>query len=329
MTATTLAFPHPEVEILTQPKPGDEYVFVQTTSLGARPIARKDKHQTEERSFETSHKLPPSLTYILNQNNAEEEQYKLEQKSKPQKRQIRSAKAQAPAPAGAIKLDVRKLLEKYKTELKTSTTKAPTTTKNSKRTPSKRIKKDIAEITSPSPILTTAAAIAKQKDDGDDDIPLLASSSEKQRSRIQIKKAPNGQEYEYEYVYYYYDDDEEDAKVTNSHDGPARSPAKAASKNREVIERTSATPEANEILPVSKNRNKGRQLGEEVVNEERLPANTRFPPRSRNINTTPIPEEEPKTSRGRNRGRPTTEAAPENDNVSDETQVTNFQCLEK
>lgn len=243
LTATALAFPHPEVEILTQPKPGDEYVFVQTTSSGARPIARKDKHHTpEEQSFETSHKLPPSLTYILNQNNAEEEQYKL----KSQKRQIRSALA--PAPAGAIKLDVKKLLEKYKTELKTSTT-TTTTTKAPKRTPSKRIKKDVAEITSPSPILTTGAAIQKHEDD---DIPLLASSSEKQRSRIQIKKAPNGQEYEYEYVYYYYDEDEEDAKVSNAHDGPARTPAKAASKNREVIERTSATPEANEVVPASR-----------------------------------------------------------------------------
>lgn len=75
---------------------------------------------------------------------------------------------------------------------------------------------------------------------------------------------------------------------------------------------------------------RGRQLGEEeTVNEERLPANTRFPPRSRNLNTTPLPEQEIKstTTRGRGRGRPTTEAttavgaSEQIDNISDETQV--------
>lgn len=74
-------------------------------------------------------------------------------------------------------------------------------------------------------------------------------------------------------------------------------------------------------MPSSRGKTRGRQLGEEDVSEERLPANTRFPPRSRNLNTTPLPEEETKVTRGRGRGRPTTEAAPSTDNVSDETQV--------
>lgn len=42
------------------------------------------------------------------------------------------------------------------------------------------------------------------------------------------------------------------------------------------------------------------------------------------MNTTPLPEEETKSTRGRGRGRPTTESAAtvsEADNVSDETQV--------
>ncbi|XP_044267750.1 mucin-17-like isoform X2 [Tribolium madens] len=309
-TVATFAFPHPGEDIITQPKPGEEYVFVQTTGSGARPIARKDKQTSKERPFETAHKLPPSLTYILNQN---DDDVKIQTKSK---REANPAESPAPAPAGAIKLDVQKLLEKYKTELKTSTTEAPrTTTKTTRRRGNKRTKKEIkeeVEVTSPSPVLTTGVSAPKKVDD---DIPLVASGSEKQRSRIQIKKAPNGQEYEYEYVYYYYDDDE-DPKVTNAHDGPA----KTSNKSRGTVERTSAAPEANEVVPSSRGKTRGRQLGEEEVSEERLPANTRFPPRSRNLNTTPLPEEETKATRGRGRGRPTTEAAPSTDSVSDETQ---------
>ncbi|XP_008193535.2 mucin-5AC isoform X1 [Tribolium castaneum] len=306
-TVATFAFPHPGEDVITQPKPGEEYVFVQTTGSGARPIARKDKLTSEERPFETAHKLPPSLTYILNENDDD-----VKTKTK---RAANPAEAPAPAPAGAIKLDVQKLLEKYKTELKTSTTEAPkTTARTTRRRGNKRTKKEIkeVEVTSPSPVLTTGASVPKKVDD---DIPLVASGSEKQRSRIQIKKAPNGQEYEYEYVYYYYDEDD-DAKVTNAHDGPA----KAANKSRGAVERTSAAPEANEVVPSSRGKTRGRQLGEEEVSEERLPANTRFPPRSRNLNTTPLPEEETKATRGRGRGRPTTEAAPSTDSVSDETQ---------
>ncbi|KAH0816417.1 hypothetical protein GEV33_006374 [Tenebrio molitor] len=321
----TFAFPHPGEDVITQPKPGEEYVFVQTSGSGARPIARKDKHNKEDRPFETAHKLPPSVTYALNHDESNE---KVETKSKHHKREADPGEAAAPAPAGAIKLDVHKLLEKYKTELKTSTTQAPkrTTTKSSRRGGNKRTKKEIKEehvaVTSPSPVLTTGAAAPKKIDD---DIPLVASGSEKQRSRIQIKKAPNGQEYEYEYVYYYYDDDD-DQKVTNSHDGPARNQiSKSSTKGRGNVERTSAAPEANEVVPSSKGRTRGRQLGEEEVGEERLPANTRFPPRSRNLNTTPLPEEETKATRGRGRGRPTTEAAPsaatEADSISDETQT--------
>lgn len=238
---------------------------------------------------------------------------------------------------------MQKLLEKYKTELRT-TTQAPKSTSATTRTTrrrggNRRSKKEAKEesVTSPSLVLTTGAAPPRKIDD---DIPLVASGSEKQRSRIQVKKGPNGQEYEYEYVYYYYDDDEEakdskdkkdkkEDKTFNSHDGPARNQVtQTAAKSRTTEKTTSAAPEANEVVPL-KPRTRGRQLGEEEVNEERLPANTRFPPRSRNLNTTPLPEEEPKTTRGRGRGRPTTEAAPstvtsEADSISDETQVSTY-----
>lgn len=166
-------------------------------------------------------------------------------------------------------------------------------------------------MTDPTPVLTTGKSVPKSVDD---DVPFVGSGSEKQRSRIQIKKGPNGQEYEYEYVYYYYDDDVDDKKsqqkVSNSHDGPVRG-------------KSTPEPTANEIVPARATHARGRQLDvEDTVGEERLPANTRFPPRSRNLATTLVPEEE-KTTRPRGRGRSTTEATPaaESDSNSEETQV--------
>lgn len=62
-------------------------------------------------------------------------------------------------------------------------------------------------------------------------------------------------------------------KVSNSHDGPARNHIRGGDKNREK-------PEANEVLPSRGSKTRGRQLGEdEKISEDRLPANTRFPPR--------------------------------------------------
>lgn len=241
------------------------------------------------------------------------------------KREASPADAPAPAPAGAIKLDPLKLLERYKADLKTSTTEAPksTTVKGTRKSvtrgkqENRRRAKKAAPVTDPTPVLTTGRSAPRVIDD---DVPLLASGSEKQRSRIQIKKGPNGQEYEYEYVYYYYDEDVDDKpvqqKTTNSHDGPLRG-------------KSTPEPTANEIVPSRSTHARGRQLDtEDPVGEERLPANTRFPPRSRNLATTPLPEEE-KTTRGRNRGRPTTEAAiaAETDNNSEESQVSIYVTL--
>ncbi|KAJ8917504.1 hypothetical protein NQ315_005553 [Exocentrus adspersus] len=327
----SFAFPTTkDADLVTEPKPGDEFVFVQSTGSDARPIARKDKVSEEDGPFETAHKVPGSLTFARKDEGVEDKKATKKVLKTVKKREANPQGA-APAPAGAIKLDVKALLKKYETELKSSTTPKPkvtsTTTKSGRRRggASKRVKKEAKhEVTSPRPVLTTAKATLKRVDD-DDDAPLLGAASEKQRSRIQIKKGPNGQEYEYEYVYYYYDDDEEpkDKKVTNSHDGPARNQITRSEKSREK------TPEANEVVPSRGSKTRGRQLSEEeTVSEERLPVNTRFPPRSRNLNTTPIPEEETvrAVTRGRGRGRSTTEAAPnsssETDNVSDESQGT-------
>lgn len=214
------ALPRPETEIITKPEPGQEFVFVQSTAAGSRPISRKDKVVGQERPFETSHKLPPSLTFALNQNEDEDAEPAKPIKGKIIKREANPADSPAPAPAGSIKLDVKKLLEMYKDEIKSTkpasstTTPKPKSAASRRRGANKRVKKeaknqDAVVATSPSPVLTTGAPVARKIDL--DDIPLVAAGSEKQRSRIQIKKGPNGQDYEYEYVYYYYDDDD-DAK---------------------------------------------------------------------------------------------------------------------
>lgn len=112
-----------------------------------------------------------------------------------------------------------------------------------------------------------------------------------------MKKGPNGIDYEYEYVYYYYDDDEKDGKKTTVPTTEKAAEKDAArptgGKNRYTsVDRSSSTvksiPESNEI-PVISSRGKGRQVipvVEEVV-EERLPANTRFPPRTSSVSHTP------------------------------------------
>lgn len=126
-----------------------------------------------------------------------------------------------------------------------------------------------------------------------------------QTSRIQIKKGPNGVDYEYEYVYYYYDDDEKDAKKKTSSDvekpitsSTTEQPSRS-SNNRSrytTLDRsggsgtsTSAIPEHNEVISRGGKQRTSIPVVEEV-SEERLPLNTRFPPRSignNNSNITP------------------------------------------
>ena len=108
---------------------------------------------------------------------------------------------------------------------------------------------------------------------------------------LQVKKGPNGKDYEYEYVYYYYDEEEEgkpSASTNIQHEGISRttsSPRRSSATNNRSkysnVERsTTVEPATNEVIP-NRNGNRGRQLGEgEDVSEERLPTNTRFPPRS-------------------------------------------------
>uniref|UniRef100_A0AAR5PMV1 DUF4758 domain-containing protein n=1 Tax=Dendroctonus ponderosae TaxID=77166 RepID=A0AAR5PMV1_DENPD len=319
----SLAFPAEDIKLVNQPTPGQEFVFVHSSESGAKPIARKEKEEEHHRKFETAHKIPPNLTFALSEEADESEILPIKPvKSVGKKVHKRyAAEPPAPAPPGAIKLNVAQLLEKYKEAMKTSTvapssTTTTSTTKTSRRRGTKKRSRrspssEVSGPTTQRPVLTTSRIAPKNVD-----FDVVGSASDKQRSRIQIKKGPNGQEYEYEYVYYYYDDDEgAKDKVTNGHDGPARNSISRNNKSREK-----ATPEVNEVLP-SRSKPRGRQLDEDSVQEERLPTNTR----SRNLNTTPAIEEDrkPSASRTRSRGRPAAEtstSAAEEDNVSDETQ---------
>ncbi|CAK9827120.1 hypothetical protein ANTRET_LOCUS4854 [Anthophora retusa] len=90
-------------------------------------------------------------------------------------------------------------------------------------------------------------------------------------SRIQVKKGPNGKDYEYE---------------TTS--APRRGGSSTNRNKYSSVERSSTVePASNEVIPNRNGNNRGRQLIEaEDVSEERLPTNTRFPPRSRSNHNT-------------------------------------------
>lgn len=108
-------------------------------------------------------------------------------------------------------------------------------------------------------------------------------------------------DYEYEYVYYYYDDDDEknkklsstpstavDKTIANSNVGSGSSSSSITSssstggKNRYDRTNTTTKPNSFERNELLSTRGKGRQSIPvvEETSEERLPVNTRFPPRS-------------------------------------------------
>lgn len=102
-------------------------------------------------------------------------------------------------------------------------------------------------------------------------------------------------DYEYEYVYYYYDDDDEKTKklsstsstaddktITNSNVGSGGSDSSTGGKNRYDRTNTTTKPNSFERNELQSTRGKGRQSIPvvEETSEERLPVNTRFPPRS-------------------------------------------------
>ncbi|XP_046742361.1 mucin-5AC-like [Diprion similis] len=142
------------------------------------------------------------------------------------------------------------------------------------------------------------------------DVSLVPAGS---NSRIQVKKGPNGKDYEYEYVYYYYDEEDEGkaGSQTNTQGDVVKTTPSPLSRRDAITGRnkyssidrsTTIEPASNEVIPSRANgRNRQIAESEEPVSDERLPANTRFPPRSRSNHNTGTTE--PSRARG-NRPRP-------------------------
>lgn len=254
--ACSLTHIYAEVELITQPRPGEEYVLV--SSGGQQAL----------KNFETSHKIPEKHPQhrVLRHDESEE---LLPKKTHYGSKNIKHAtegivsieeskrvllkKGHKSKIAESIEVDipVSKLEHiKIKENIKDVDTNPKMAVALEAMSESGKLVENIGTTTQ-KPVLTTTAP--RSPNDFEfipvnvgsiDDINsgLLSSnvkletagSEQKQHSRIQIKKGPNGQDYEYEYVYYYYDDEEEGAKgkdkvrsttaasVHNSHDGPQK-----------------------------------------------------------------------------------------------------------
>lgn len=303
-----------EVDIITEPRPGEEYVLVSSGQ------------QTPLRNFETSHKIPEKHPNHRNfkQDDSEKIIKKLHSgKAKhategivaieEDKKALFRKGLKSKAESIEIDVPVSKLEDiKIRENLKDVETNPKMAVALEAMSESGKLSKT-AGTTTQKPILTTAPPSTTQ---GYDYIPInfdtiddinsgllsssvnleTAGSEQKPQSRIQIKKGPNGQDYEYEYIYYYYDEDEENKKegkgkerassttaspVHNAHDGPEKVESEnhianeSKTKNKySTIDRTGTTTAATP----------------EIQNEV-VPATTRGRGRSRTVAPAPVSEE--------------------------------------
>lgn len=244
----------PDVDIITEPRPGEEYVLVSSGQ------------QMPLRNFETSHKIPEKHPNhrVLKNDDSEKIIKKLNSgKTKHVTEGIVAIeedkkglykKGQKNKASESIKVDVpvSKIEEiRIKEDNENVETNPKMAVDLEAMSESGKLS-DAPGTTTQKPVLTTAIPATTK---GYEYIPInfdtiddinsgllpsnfnleTAGSEQKQHSRIQIKKGPNGQDYEYEYIYYYYDEDEEKSKdgkgkvgsttaapVHNSHDGPQK-----------------------------------------------------------------------------------------------------------
>lgn len=312
LVVCTLCRTQAEVQLITEPRPGEEYVSV---SSG---------RQTPIRNFETSHKIPDKHPQHHRIHKQEESIEKITKK-------LISSKVKHPS-EGIISIEEDKKAS-FKNKGKVSESievdipvsklediKIKENVKDVDTNPKMAVALEAmsesgklsnkASTTTQKPVLTTAApTTAKPFEylgvnfDNIDDINsgLLSSnvnleaagSEQKQHSRIQVKKGLNGKDYEYEYIYYYYDEEEGGkgdntkassttaAPVHNAHDGPQKVESdnhiakESKPKNKySTIDRTGATTAATL----------------EVQNEV-LPTPSRGRTRGRNIAPAPVEEE--------------------------------------
>lgn len=304
-----------EVQIITEPRPGEEYVLVSSGQ------------QTPIRNFETSHKIPDKHPQHHRIHKQEESIEKITKKlnngkvkhpvegivsiEEDKKASFKKGQKGKLSESIEVEIPVSKLEDiKIKENVKDVDTNPKMAVALEAMSESGKLSNK-ASTTTQRPVLTTAAPTTAQpfeylgvNFDSIDDINsgLLSSnvnleaagSEQKQHSRIQVKKGPNGQDYEYEYIYYYYDEEEGGkgdnkvkgststaAPVHNSHDGPQKVEAE------------------NQIAKESKPKNKYSTIDRsgattaatpEVQNEV-VPTPGRGRTRGRNIVPAPVEEE--------------------------------------
>lgn len=109
--AITKAFPSGDTKTPSEPLPENESVYIKSSAPDAKPIERKDKVTEERKGFRTSHHIPDSLKYALHKGEKKVNVWKETADAHNKKKYKREAqKSPAPAPAGAIQLDINKLL---------------------------------------------------------------------------------------------------------------------------------------------------------------------------------------------------------------------------
>ncbi|XP_026464595.1 flocculation protein FLO11-like [Ctenocephalides felis] len=282
-----------EVEIITKPRPGEEYVSLQSATVGGTPVRtpHNARQARKQEDFETAHKIPHHEAAARDDEDEDDviEEKKADKIGKKLYSKADSNNKSKPQSSGPAYL---------------TTTASP-------------VGDNVG-----SKINYGLTALVNEEADT---FSLETSPSEqKHHSRIQIKKGPNGQDYEYEYVYYYYDEDEptKTDPVNDSDKKPVNSETEnntlqqeaSASKTRNrysSIERNSPASnvqEQNEVIPDGRSgsRSRSRQSAEEEISEERLPVSTRFPPRSRQVTTTtsaPTDTSSPPSASTEERGR--------------------------
>lgn len=317
MLACTVYQAIAEVQIITEPRQGEEYVIVSSGQ------------QIPLRNFETSHKIPEKhpqhrnfrpeddkITKKLHSGkvggkHASEGIVSIEEDKRAILKKVQKGKI-----ADSIEIDVpvSKIEDiKIKESVKDEDTNPKMKVALEAMSESGKLN-DRPGTTTQKPILTTTPAVDK----GYDYIPInfdtiedinsgllssnvkleTAGSEQKQHSRIQVKKGPNGQDYEYEYIYYYYDEDEDNKKdskekgssttaepIHNSHDGPQK-----AETDNQIGKETKAKSKYSSI--------------------DRSGATTTNAPEKQNEVGSP-------SSRGRQRGRTIAPAPVEEENIED------------
>lgn len=315
MLVCTIYSAYADVDIITEPRPGEEYVLVSSGQ------------QTPIRNFETSHKIPEKHPQRVTR--PEDGPDKVIKKF----HSVKSSVRHSAEGIVAIGEDKRVLHKKgYKGKVadtievdipvsKLEDIKISENVQNGETNPEMAVALEAMSesgklgggdgTTTQRPVLTTA--VPPTTTHGYDYVPInfdsiddinsgllssdvkleTAGSEQKQHSRIQIKKGPNGQDYEYEYIYYYYDEEDGGkgkdksssttaAPVHNSHDGPQK------------------VETENHIAKETKGRNKYSSIDRSgsttpaatpATENEVLPASGRGRQRGRTIAPAPVNEE--------------------------------------